>query len=258
MEMEYEVIGICDCSFIVCGMWYEPKPSSKTEESEKPLSAHGTTEGAQPAAKANVLQGKVLERLDAGRYSYLRLSTSSGEIWAAVLLTEASIGSEVTIENPMPMDGFETKTLKRKFDRIFFGTLQQPEGAETAKALQDAHSGVFEPASAEPIKVQKAAGSEGRTIAEIFAQKTQLKDRNVAVTGKVVKVNANIMGKTWIHVRDGSGDPKSRTNDLTITTQGSAAVGDTIMVKGTVHTDRNLGMGYVFPVIIEDATITKQ
>jgi len=240
--------------FVGCGT----KPSSKTEESEKPLSAHGTTAGEQPAANANVLQGKVLERLDAGRYSYLRLSTSSGEIWAAVLLTKAGIGSEVTIENPIPMDGFETKTLKRKFDRIFFGTLQQPEGAETAKALQDAHSGVSESASAEPIKVQRAAGSEGRTIAEIFAQKVQLKDRNVAVTGKVVKVNANIMGKTWIHVRDGSGDPKSRTHDLTITTQDSAAVGDTITVKGIVHIDKNLGMGYVFPVIIEDAIITKQ
>ena len=234
------------------------KPSSKTEESEKPLSAHGTTAGEQSAANATVLQGKVLERLDAGRYSYLRLSTSSGEIWAAVLLTKASIGSEVTIENPNPMDGFETKTLKRKFDRIYFGTLQEAEGAETAKALQDAHSGVFESASAEPIKVQKAAGSDGRTIAEIFAQKTQLKDRNVAVTGKVVKVNANIMGKTWIHVRDGSGDPKSRTNDLTVTTQASAAVGDIVMVKGIVHIDKNLGMGYVFPVIIEDAIITKQ
>ena len=115
----------------------KPKPSSKTEESEKPLSAHGTTAGEQPAAKANGLQGKVLERLDAGRYSYLRLSTSSGEIWAAVPLTKANIGSEVAIENPMPMDGFETKTLNRKFDRIFFGTLRQPEGAETAKALQE-------------------------------------------------------------------------------------------------------------------------
>ena len=78
----------------------------------------------------------MLERLDAGRYSYLRLSTSSGEIWAAVPLTGANIGSEVAIENPMPMDGFETKTLNRKFDRIFFGTLRQPEGAETAKALK--------------------------------------------------------------------------------------------------------------------------
>ncbi len=253
-----KLLGIIIAALLFVGCGANPKPSSKTEESEKPLSAHGTTEGGQSAANANVLQGKVLERLDAGRYSYLRLSTSSGEIWAAVPLTKANVGSEVTIENPMPMDGFETKTLNRKFDRIFFGTLQQPEGTETAKALQDAHAGVSESASAEPIKVQRAAGSEGRTIAEIFAQKAQLKDRNVAITGKVVKVNANIMGKTWIHVRDGSGDPKSRTHDLTVTTQSSAAVGDTVMVKGIVHIDKNLGMGYVFPVIIEDAIITKQ
>jgi hypothetical protein len=242
--------------FVGCGA--NPKPATKTEESAKPLSAHGTAAGPQSSTKANVLQGKVLERLDAGRYSYLRLSTSSGEIWAAVPQTGVKVGEDVSMANPMPMDGFETKTLNRKFDRIFFGNLQQPEGAETAQVMQDAHSGVSEPASAEPIKVQRAVGSEGRTIAEVFAQKTQLKDRDVAVTGKVVKVNANIMGKAWIHLRDGSGDPVSRTNDLTVTAQSSPAVGDTVMVKGRVRTEKNLGMGYVFSVIIEDATVTKQ
>jgi hypothetical protein len=243
--------------FVACST--KQKPLSETRESEKPLAAHGTAPESQSAAKANVLEGKVLERLDAGRYSYLRLSTSSGEIWAAVLLTEASVGSEVTIENPMPMDGFQTKTLNRKFDRIVFGTLgRKSQDQGQLLALHNAHDNISSSASNGPIRVQRAAGSEGRTIAEIFAQKTLLKDREVAVTGKVVKVNANIMGKTWIHLRDGSGDPASRTNDLTVTTQGSAAVGDTVMVKGTIRTDKDLGMGYVFSVIIEAATITKQ
>jgi hypothetical protein len=253
-----KVLGILIAALLFVGCGANPKPSSKTEGSEKPLAAHGTAAGPQSADKANVLQGKVLERLDAAGYSYLRLSTSTGEVWAAVPQTGVKVGEEVSMANPMAMEGFETKTLKRKFDRIFFGTLQQPEGAETAQALKNAHSGVSESASAEPIKVQRAVGSEGRTIAEIFAQKTQLKDRDVAVTGKVVKVNANIMDKTWIHLRDGSGDPASRTNDLTVTTQGSAAVGDTVMVKGKVRTDKNLGMGYVFSVILEDAAVAKQ
>ena len=108
-----KVLGIVIAALLLVGCRSNQKLSSEAEESEKPLSAHGATEGTQSASKANVLQGKVLERLDAGRYSYLRLSTSSGEIWAAVLLTEAKVGSEVTIENPMPMDGFQTKTLNR-------------------------------------------------------------------------------------------------------------------------------------------------
>ena len=256
---DMKVLGIVIAALLFVGCGSSQKPSSETEESEKPLPAHGTTVGARPASKANVLRGKVLERLDAGRYSYLRLSTSSGEIWAAVLLTEAKVGSDVTVENPMPMDGFQTKTLNRKFDRIVFGALDlKSQGQGQMLALHNAHEGLSDLVSAAPIKVQKAVGSEGRTIAEIFAQKKQLKDRGVAVAGKVVKVNANIMGKTWIHLRDGSGDPASRTNDLTVATQGTAAVGDMVMVKGIVRTDKNLGMGYIFSVIVEDATITKQ
>jgi hypothetical protein len=207
----------------------------------------------------NILKGKVLERLDAGRYSYLRLSTPSGETWAAVFLADIKVGTEVTVMNPMPMDGFETKTLNRKFDKIVFGTLDQkgPEPGELA-AMHTTHAGISPPADAGPIKVQKAVGPEAHTIAEVFAKKEKLKDQVVAVSGKVVKVNANIMGKTWIHLRDGTGNQESKTNDLTITTQGSAAVGDTVVIRGPVRIDKNLGMGYIFPVMVEDATLTKR
>jgi hypothetical protein len=214
---------------------YNPKPSSETEA------------GPQSAAKVNVLHGKVHEPLSAGWYSYLRLSTSSGEIWAAVFPTEANVGSEITILNPMPMDGFQTKTLDRKFDRVVFGTLglkSQDQGQRVA--LHNAHDKISSLASTGPIQVQRAVGSKGRTIADIFPQKTLLRDREIAVTGKVVKVNADIMSGAWTHSCDGSGDPEYRTNDLTVTTQGSTAVGNTVMVKGTLLTDKHLGMGYVF------------
>lgn len=236
------------------GCQAKQSPSSETLENDKAISAHGTV----PGQSANLLKGKVLERLDASGYSYLRLSTSTGEVWAAVPQSEIKAGEEVAIADPMPMDGFETKTLNRKFDRIFFGTIKQPEDAEIAQALQDAHSGMSEPANVGPIKVEKAAGPDGKTVAEIFSQKLKLKNRNVVVRAKVVKVNANIMGKNWIHVQDGTGDPQTRTNDLTLTSESSASVGDTVLVKGVVHTDKDLGMGYFFPIIIEDAAVTRQ
>jgi hypothetical protein len=46
----------------------------------------------------------------------------------------------------------------------------------------------------------------------------------VVLRGKVVKFNPQIMGKNWLHVRDGSGDANARTNDLTITTDVPAKV----------------------------------
>lgn len=241
---------------LLAGCQSNQQTSSHMEENSPALSAHGTVEGAGIPETANVLKGKILERIDADRYSYLRLSTESGEIWAAVLQADVKVGDDVMIPNPMPMDGFESKTLNRKFERIVFGVLAENE--DTQKMVMDAHSAVAEAVDAGPIQVDKASGPYGYTIAEIFAQKHDLEDRKVAVRGEVTKVNANILGKTWIHIQDGTGDSQSKTNDLVVTSQDSPSVGDTVLVEGVVRTDKNYGMGYVFAVILENAAITAE
>jgi hypothetical protein len=213
-------------------------------------------EGANNPKPANLLRGEVLERIDADRYSYLRLSTPSGEVWAAVLKAEVQVGDEVLVVNPMPMDGFESKTLNRTFEQIVFGTLF--EGEETQKVLMDAHAGVSETANIGPIEVDKASGPDGRTVAEIFAGKQDLNGRKVAVRGRVTKVNAKILERTWIHIQDGSGDTKANNNDLVVTSQASPSVGDTVLVEGTLRTNKNYGMGMVFAVIVEDARVTTE
>lgn len=101
--------------------------------------------------------------------------------------------------------------------------------------------------------IAKADG--GQTVAEIFAAKDQLAGETVLVRGKVVKVNAGIMGKNWLHVRDGSGE--AGTNDLTVTTTGVVPdVGDTVLVTGALGLNRDFGMNYKYPVIVEDAEVT--
>ena len=241
---------------LLAGCQSNQQPSSQIGENSQALAAHGAMDGTGISETANILKGKVLERIDADRYSYLRLSVESGETWAAVLQADVQVGDEVTIPNPMPMDGFESKTLNRKFERIMFGVLAESE--DTQRMIMDAHSAVTEAVDIGSIRVDKASGPGGRTILEIFAEKNDLKDRKVAVRGKVTKVNANILGKTWIHIQDGTGDSQSKTNDLVVTSQDSPAVGDTILVEGVLRTDKNYGMGYVFPVVIEDAKVTKQ
>jgi hypothetical protein len=101
--------------------------------------------------------------------------------------------------------------------------------------------------------IAKADG--GKTVAEVFAEKDQLAGQQVLIRGKVVKSNPGIMGKNWIHIRDGSG--AEGTNDLTVTTAGAApGVGDLVLVKGPVSLNRDLGMGYVYDVIVEEAEVT--
>jgi hypothetical protein len=107
------------------------------------------------------------------------------------------------------------------------------------------------------IKVKKAEGPNGKTVSEIYAGKASLKGASVAVRGKVVRYNPGIMGKNWIHLRDGSGSNEKKDNDVTVTTLDSAALGDVILVKGKVQLDRDFGAGYAYPIIIEDAKVSK-
>ncbi len=257
------------------------------KKSQPPAPAE--TQQAGPAAMApqapgSALRGKVLERIDAAPYSYLRLGTSSGEVWAAVPQTTVKAGEEVTIAGPMPMDGFESKTLKRKFDKIYFGTLGGGQAAAPAPAQPAAPAGMMAGpaapagAGAPPnpaeiaarhagiatsaadvgnVKVTKAEGPDARTVAEVFAQKASLKEKKVAVRGKVVKFSAGIMGLNWVHLRDGTGSADKANNDLTVTTNDAAAVGDVVVAKGVVRTDKDFGAGYTYPVIVQEGKLAK-
>jgi hypothetical protein len=42
---------------------------------------------------------------------------------------------------------------------------------------------------------------------------------------------------------------------LTVTTDVTAAVGDTVLVTGELHLGRDFGFGYKYDVIIEDAKV---
>lgn len=224
---------------------------------------------AAPADEPRVT-GTVAETMDAGGYTYVRLKTVDGEVWAAVNQTPLKTGSVVTIGNAMWMDRFESKTLNRTFERILFGSLVAPGGAPTlppghpataagAVAVGPAPHGGGVPDAGDPVdvKVEKAPGKDGRTVAEIYSLKATLKGSEVAVRGRVVKWNAEIMGRNWIHLRDGSGSPEGPDNDITVTTTDTVAKGDVVLVRGKLALDKDFGAGYAYTVILEDAKVAK-
>ena len=109
------------------------------------------------------------------------------------------------------------------------------------------------PSDVDLTGIVKAEG--GKTVEEIFTEKDALANQRISLRGKVVKVNPNIMGNNWLHVRDGSGAEGS--NDLTVTTSSALPdVGDTVLVAGTVTLDKDFGMGYQYPVILDSADVT--
>ncbi len=71
----------------------------------------------------------------------------------------------------------------------------------------------------------------------------------------MVKVSKNIMGKDWVHLQDGSGS--AGTNDIIATSVNSTVkVGDRVTAQGIIKKDIDLGYGYKFAVLIEDAKFT--
>jgi hypothetical protein len=215
-----------------------------------------------PSAGSGI-SGKVLERIDAAPYCYLRLKTAKGEVWVAVPEAKIEKGTEVTVANPMLMNNFESKTLNRTFAEVFFGTLA-PAGGDLAAAPAAPASappskiGTPAPAPMEVGKVDKATGADAQTVADVWAKKGNLKEKTVTIRGKVVKYNPGVMGKNWLHLQDGSGDAGKGTHDITVTSQDPAAKGDVVTIKGVVRLDKDFGAGYTYALIVEDAKVVKK
>ena len=106
---------------------------------------------------------------------------------------------------------------------------------------------------AAPIEPAK----DGLTVEQIWKSRESLAGKRVVVRGKVVKFNGGILGVNWIHLQDGSGSADAHTNDITITSDAEAAVGDIITVTGVIELNKDLGSGYSYPVIIEKARIER-
>lgn len=237
------------------------------------VAAKATPEPARPGkvplpsahspADNTTVTGMVVESMDAGAYTYVRLMGPDGEIWAAVNETALKPGSKITIDNAMWMENFESKTLKRKFDHILFGSIVT--GGETAAALPPGHPPAAAAAGTQTlpaeglgdVKVEKASGKDARTVAEIWEQRASLKGAEVVVRGKVVKFNSEIMGRNWLHLRDGSGSPEKRDNDITVTTSEVMAKGDVVTIRGKVVLDQDFTAGYAYPVMIEGAKVIR-
>lgn len=218
------------------------------------LSAADNTAGAPN--NAAVVKGEVLEVQDVENYTYLRLQTKDGETWAAVRKTALKKGDKVTIENVTVMSNFESKTLKRTFPTILFGALSGTAGgAGPTSGFSAMHAAPQPSVDLENIKVAKANGANARTVAEVVTKSAELQEKTVLVRGKVVKYTAEIMGKNWIHLRDGSGSAANGSNDILVTSTDQTKAGDVVTAKGIVRTNKDFGAGYAYKVLIEEAKL---
>ena len=167
---------------------------------------------AAPAAKtaaqpeAEQLSGKVLQTMDSGGYTYVYIQQKNGEkVWVASVATPVTVGSEMSFKGGMEMRDFESKSLKRKFDKIIFADAavsDTPAKSASTSSPKDKEKGAAggskAAASAKDTKISvpKATGANAYTVQEVFANSAKLNKKNVVVRGKVVKVSTGSWGKT--------------------------------------------------------------
>lgn len=214
------------------------------------------TGGDASAVKGTPLAGKVVETFNSGGYTYVNLQREGKTVWAAIPETPVEVGREVTLKSGMEMQKFFSKALNRTFDSIYFSEGLTTQAASTkGKSSAGSKGGVV--ATAEKISVEKATGPDAYTVAELHGNRDKLDGKTVSVRAKVTKVSSGIMGKNWLHLQDGSGDSAKGSHDLTVTTQDLPAVGDVVIVTGTLRKNKDFGGGYKYESIVEDGAVSR-
>lgn len=245
-----------------------PAPAEETQEAPA---------AEAPAHAQKAVNGKVLESTSGAGYTYLLIEEGQEKTWVAIPESKVAVGQTVALQPGMVVKDFESKALARQFEAIVFspglidsaaaapiegGTPQlaaQPDAPLDDAALAAMSGGSTKavvPAKDE-LKVEKAEGENGRTVEQCFSEKEQLNGKTVRVRGKVVKFTPQIMGKNWLHLQDGSGDPMKNSHDLVVTTSEKADKEAVVVVEGVLSKDKDFGAGYRYEAILEDATISK-
>jgi hypothetical protein len=236
----------------------------------EPVSKAGTPQHDPPLAPATEtsLAGEVREAIDVAQYTYLRLAPKDGrEFWAAVSKAPVSVGSHVSIVDAARMTNFESATLKRTFDVIYFGSLGSPARAPgPTGALPAGHPpldgqdmantphGSATPApTPSAVKVTPATGQNAYAIAALFAERASLGGKVARVRGQVVKATP-VQGVTYYRLRDGSSDEPSSAQ-LVVSSTANATIGQIVTFEGQVGTNVDVGIGTKYPVMLQNARL---
>ncbi|MEF9427410.1 MAG: hypothetical protein L0956_09690 [Candidatus Mariimomonas ferrooxydans] len=169
---------------------------------------------------------------------------------------------EVVWSGGVLMKDFHSKAMEKTFDYILFVTrirvLQNSPSEKKVEMPDDEyHKDIPGTGQAVPLpqKGEIVIAEGSRTIKDIFSEREHLKGNEIILRAKVIKVSKNILGKNWVTLQDGTGiSPDDR---LIATTTETVNTGDVLTVKGTVITDVNIGAGYSYKIMIENAVFSK-
>ncbi|WP_018870415.1 hypothetical protein [Thioalkalivibrio sp. ALgr3] len=96
------------------------------------------------------------------------------------------------------------------------------------------------------------AANEIHSVEALNQAPEELEGETVRLEGIIAQVNKDIMGRNFLRLVDGTGEPG---DFITLTSQQTADPGDRVRVEGVYVLERDFGAGYVYPVLIEQARL---
>lgn len=249
------------CSLTLAGSLAGPLATRAEDPAQTLPAGHpsvaGSHGGSMPDRKPAVT-GEIVETMDTGNYTYIKVQGADQTIWAATERYPAKVGDRVTVPGEMVMKNFQSPSLGRTFDEIYFTERVLKEGEEVETALPAGHPSVSATEKAAPGEetVLIAQPEGGTTVADLYARGAELAGQEVVVKGKVTSYTERVMGRNWIHLADGTGT--GRNKELVLNSTATTRVGAIITVRGVVSVNEDLGHGYQYAVLIKDANITAE
>jgi len=189
------------------------------------------------------------EILPTTKYVYLNVNENGKKYWIATRKQDINIGEEYFYKGGLLKTNFESKEHNKVFDKIYLVTslVQANHSNDTNKINQQKTNQNSNKKSSTIIVRQKGSIK----ISELIENTKEYEGKTVQITGKCVKINPNIMGKNWIHIKDGSKDDY----DLVITSDTFVKEGSMITMKAKVTLNKDFGAGYKYNLILEDGVI---
>ena len=266
MNSTFKILAISILfSSIVCSCNNGPKkitPSENNEHTEKNATEISKENSTQPSTNqsfADDLHTVVVnEILPTERYVYLHVKEGEKEFWVATRKQDIQKGKTYYYKGGLLKTNFESKEYNRVFKTVYLvSNLVAQNHADNTGNLKKSMSKMKPIATSKvviPTHTEKPIVHKGSVkIAEVVKNPKKYEGKTIQISGRCVKINPGIMGRNWIHLKDGSKDDF----DMVVTSNVFVKEGDVVTMKAKVALNKDFGAGYKYDLILEEGVLIK-
>ncbi|MCF8274416.1 MAG: hypothetical protein K9I95_11345 [Flavobacteriaceae bacterium] len=202
----------------------------------------------------------VTEVLPTSKYVYLNVTEGEENYWIAARSMEVKVGESYYYKGGLLKTNFESKEYNRVFDKVILvsslvtAANHGTDGAASNGVINTSKTPVNTTKQDIEMHTEKIVQKQGSIkISELVKNPKKFEGQTIQLDGVCTKINAGIMDRNWIHIKDGSKDDY----DLVITSDAFIPEGAVFTIKAVVVLNKDFGAGYKYDLILENGTIVK-